>query len=98
MRKFLHNKNSKILIITLVILTVMSVFSHNGRNIFSGAVNTVTKGLSTLTAGAASSDKSKKELEKENEQLKKEMPNFVNSLLTTLTPRKKMQSCGNIMS
>ena len=72
MRKFLHNKNSKILIITLVILTVMSVFSHNGSNIFSGAVNTVTKGLSTLTAGAASSDKSKEELEKENEQLKKE--------------------------
>lgn len=70
--KFLHNKNSKILIITLVILTVMSVFSHNGSNIFSGAVNTVTKGLSTLTAGAASSDKSKEELEKENEQLKKE--------------------------
>ena len=66
MRKFLHNKNSKILIITLVILTVMSVFSHNGSNIFSGAVNTVTKGLSTLTAGAASSDKSKEELEKEN--------------------------------
>ena len=50
----------------------MSVFSHNGINIFSGAVNTVTKGLSTLTAGAASSDKSKEELEKENEQLKKE--------------------------
>lgn len=50
----------------------MSVFSHNGSNIFSGAVNTVTKGLSTLTAGAASSDKSKEELEKENEQLKKE--------------------------
>lgn len=72
MRKFLRNKNSKILIITLVILTVMSVFSHNGSNIFSGAVNTVTKGLSTLTAGAASSDKSKEELEKENEQLKKE--------------------------
>ena len=72
MRKFLHDKNSKILIITLVILTVMSVFSHNGSNIFSGAVNTVTKGLSTLTAGAASSDKSKEELEKENEQLKKE--------------------------
>lgn len=72
MRKFLHNKNSKILIITRVILTVMSVFSHNGSNIFSGAVNTVTKGLSTLTAGAASSDKSKEELEKENEQLKKE--------------------------
>ena len=71
MRKFLHNKNSKILIITLVILTVMSVFSHNGSNIFSGAVNTVTKGLSTLTAGAASSDKSKEKLEKENEQLKK---------------------------
>ena len=64
MRKFLHNKNSKILIITLVILTVMSVFSHNGSNIFSGAVNTVTKGLSTLTAGAASSNKSKEELEK----------------------------------
>ena len=60
------------MIITLVILTVMSVFSHNGSNIFSGAVNTVTKGLSTLTAGAASSDKSKEELEKENEQLKKE--------------------------
>ena len=76
MRKFLHNKNSKILIITLVILTVMSVFSHNGSNIFSGAVNTVTKGLSTLTAGAASSDKSKEELEKENEQLKKENPSY----------------------
>lgn len=30
------------------------------------------KGLSTLTAGAASSDKSKEELEKENEKLKKE--------------------------
>lgn len=56
------------------------------------------KGLSTLTAGAASSDKSKEELEKENEQLKRKMPNSVNSLLTTLTPRKKMQSCGNIMS
>ena len=67
MRRFLHNKNSKILIITLVILTVMSVFSHNGSNIFSGAVNTVTKGLSTLPAGAASSDKSKEELEKEFE-------------------------------
>lgn len=72
MRNFLHSKNSKILIITLVILTVMSVFSHNGSNLFSGAVNTVTKGLSTLTAGAASSDKSKEELEEENEQLKKE--------------------------
>ena len=54
----------------------MSVFSHNGSNIFSGAVNTVTKGLSTLTAGAASSDKSKEELEKENEQLKKENPSY----------------------
>ena len=69
MRKFLHNKNSKILIITLVILTVMSVFSHNGSNIFSGAVNTVTKGLSTLTAGAASSNKSKEELEKEIDRI-----------------------------
>ena len=68
MRKFLHNKNSKILIITLVILTVMSVFSHNGSNIFSGAVNTVTKGLSTLAAGAASSNKSKEELEKEKQE------------------------------
>ena len=86
------------MIITLVILTVMSVFSHNGSNIFSGAVNTVTKGLSTLTAGAASSDKTKEELEKENEQLKKENAELREQLVTTLTPRKKMQSCGNIMS
>ena len=78
MRKFLHNKNSKILIITLVILTVMSVFSHNGSNIFSGAVNTVTKGLSTLTAGAASSDKSKEENAKlwKYYELKKENPSY----------------------
>ena len=86
------------MIITLVILTVMSVFSHNGINIFSGAVNTVTKGLSTLTAGAASSDKSKEELEKENEQLKKENAELREQLVDYLDTKEKMQSCGNIMS
>lgn len=84
MKNFLHNKNSKALIITLVILAVMSVFSHTDSNIILGAVNTVTKGLSSVTVFAADSGKSKEELEKENAELKKENAELRNQLVDYL--------------
>ncbi len=72
--KHLHNKNFKTLIITLVILTVMSVFSLSGNSVVTNAVNGFFRGLFQVTAGAtASADtKSYDELKAENEKLSQE--------------------------
>lgn len=70
----LHNKNLKALIITLVILTVMSVFSLPENSVISSAINGLTRGLSQVTAAAAASadTQSIDELKAENQKLKSE--------------------------
>lgn len=72
--KQLHNKNFKILTITLVILTVMSVFSLGGNSVITSAVNGFFRGLFQVTASAtASADTlSYDELKVENEKLRQE--------------------------
>lgn len=74
MKGFLHNKNFKTLLITLVILVVMSVLSLADNSVVSSAVNGITKGLFQVSASAtASADTvSYDDLKKENEELKKE--------------------------
>lgn len=74
MKGFLHNKNFKTLLITLVILVVMSVLSLADNSVVSSAVNGITKGLFQVSASAtASTDTvSYDDLKKENEELKKE--------------------------
>ncbi len=74
MKGFLHNKNFKTLLITLVILVVMSVLSLVDNSVVSSAVNGITKGLFQVSASAtASTDTvSYDDLKKENEELKKE--------------------------
>lgn len=73
MKGFLHNKNFKTLLITLVILVVMSVLSLADNSVVSSAVNGITKGLFQVSASAtASADTvSYDDLKKENEELKK---------------------------
>lgn len=71
--KFLHNKNLKVLLITLVILAVMSVLSQGDNSVVSGAVNGLTRGMSQLTAQAAGAiyyDDG--DLKAENERLRQE--------------------------
>ncbi len=74
MNDFLHNKNLKALIITLVILIVMSVFSLTDNSFISSVINTATKGLFQVTAAAAASADtvSYDDLKAENEKLKEE--------------------------
>ena len=74
MKGFLHKKNFKTLLITLVILVVMSVLSLADNSVVSSAVNGITKGLFQVSASAtASADTvSYDDLKKENEELKKE--------------------------
>ena len=71
---FLHNKNFRALIFTLIILSVMSVLSLGKESVVSSAINSVTKGLFQVTASAtASADSvSYEELKAENEKLKLE--------------------------
>ncbi len=64
----------KALIITLIILTVLSVFSQAENSLVSSGVNTLTKGLFRVSARAAASADSatREELLRENEELKRE--------------------------
>jgi rod shape-determining protein MreC len=70
-KNFLHNKNLKVLIITLVIVIVMSVFCIDGNNVVASGVNALTRGLSqVVSAATASADTaSYEELKAENERL-----------------------------
>ena len=72
MRNILHNKNLKVLSITLVILTVMSVLSLGGNSVITSAVNGFFKGLFQVTASATASADTPTydELLQENETLK----------------------------
>lgn len=71
--KFLHNKNLKALLITLVILVVMSVLSQGDNSVVSGAVNGLTRGMSQLTAQAAGAlYDNDGDLKAENEKLRQE--------------------------
>ena len=74
MRNILHNKNLKVLSITLVILTVMSVLSLGGNSVITSAVNGFFKGLFQVTASATASADTPTydELLQENETLKQE--------------------------
>lgn len=74
MNKFLHNKNLKVLIITLIIVSVVSVFSLAENSVVSSFFNGITKGLFQVTASAtASADTvSYEELKAENQKLKGE--------------------------
>lgn len=71
---FLHNKNSRALIITLVIVVVMSVFCLAENSVISTAFNGLTRGLFQITASAtASADTADDEqLRAENEKLREE--------------------------
>lgn len=75
MNDFLHNKNLKVLIITLVILIVMSVFSLPDNSVISSAINGFTRGLSQVSAAAAASADtvSYNDLKTENKKLKQEV-------------------------
>ena len=74
MKQRLYGKNLKVLIITLIILTVLGVLSQAENSLLSSGVNTLTKGLFQLSALATASADSatREELLKENEELKKE--------------------------
>ncbi len=74
MNQRLYNRNLKVLIITLIILTVLSVLSQAENSLLSSGVNTLTKGLFQLGARATASADSatREELLAENEALKKE--------------------------
>ena len=74
MKKRFHNRNLKVLIVTLIIITVLGVFSRAENSLVSGGVNAVTKGLFQLSAQAtASADSATREdLLRENEELKRD--------------------------
>lgn len=74
MNKFLHNKNLKALIITLIILIMISVLSLSDNSIISSAINGFTRGLYQVAAAATSSADTVTydELKAENEKLKQE--------------------------
>lgn len=74
MKKGKYNRNLKALCVTLIILTVLGVFSQAENSIVSSGINAATKGLFRLSAMATSSADSatREELLKENEELKKE--------------------------
>ncbi len=74
MNNFLHNKNIKALIITLIILCVMGVFSMGENSVISTAINGFTKGLFQVSASATADieTKSYDDLKAENEKLKSE--------------------------
>ena len=67
-------KNRTVLIVTLIILTVLSVFSQAENSLISSGLNSVSKGLFQLSAAATASADSatKEELRAEVEALKKE--------------------------
>ena len=67
-------KNRMALIVTLIILTVLSVFSQAENSLISSGLNTVSKGLFQLSAAATASADSatKEELRAEVEALKRE--------------------------
>lgn len=69
-----YNRNLKVLIVTLIILTVLSVLSQAENSLISSGINYATRGLFQLSARAAASADSatREELLKENEELKKE--------------------------
>lgn len=67
-------KNRMALIVTLIILTVLSVFSQAENSLVSSGLNTVSRGLFQISAAATASADSatKEELRAEVEALKKE--------------------------
>lgn len=83
MNDFLHNKNLKVLVITLVILIVMSVLSLPDNSLISSAINGFTRGLSQVSAAAvASADTaSYDDLKNENKKLKQEIAELREQLL-----------------
>lgn len=74
MKKYIQNKNLKVLIVTLIILLVMSVLSLGENSVVSSAINGFTKGFFQISALAtASADTaSYEELKVENEKLRQE--------------------------
>ncbi|MEE1219596.1 MAG: rod shape-determining protein MreC [Ruminococcus sp.] len=71
---FKNNKNFKVLIITLVIVIVMSVFSLCDNSFVGSIINGFTRGLSQVTASfvASADTASYEELLADNEKLKSE--------------------------
>ena len=69
-----YNRNLKVLIFTLIILTVLSVLSQAENSLISSGINYASRGLFQLSARATASADSatREELLKENEDLKKE--------------------------
>ena len=55
MKKGKYNRNLKALCVTLIILTVLGVFSQAENSIVSSGINAASKGLFKLTASAAAS-------------------------------------------
>lgn len=74
MKEFFSNKSIKVLAITLSVVLFFSVLGNFKLNFISSLVNSVTGGLSKVSASVTSSVKKKSydELEKENKQLQKE--------------------------
>lgn len=72
--KSYRNKNIKVLLITLAVISAAAVLSVGESSVISSGINTLTKGLFSLTASAtASADTlSYDELKSENERLRQE--------------------------
>lgn len=74
MKEFFQSPKIKIFLSVLLVLIMLSVFTRNvENNIISATFNTLTYGMSKVTAAASSdssSNKSYDELQKENEELK----------------------------
>ena len=74
MKEFFQSPKIKIFLSVLLVLIMLSVFTRNvENNIISATFNTLTYGMSKVTAAAASDNsgsKSYDELQKENEELK----------------------------
>lgn len=75
MKEFFGSAKIKIFLSVLLVLVMLSVFTHNvENNVISTTVNTLTYGLSKVSAAATDSHKSEMtydELKEENEKLKK---------------------------
>ena len=74
MKEFFQSPKIKIFLSVLLVLIMLSVFTRNvENNVISATFNTLTYGMSKVTAAATSDNsgnKSYDELKKENEELK----------------------------
>ena len=97
MKGFLHNKNFKTLLITLVILVVMSVLSLADNSVVSSAVNGITKGLFQVSARQRKHRHRKlRRLKKRKRRAQKgKPPSCEVSLLTTMKLKAKTTGCGS---